>query len=78
MGLKECGRSNEAVFFRDDSLLRRTEVPIGRRCGVVFANNQEDAFEKAWTKYGNDTSCKLWVDEIPEDGYAFTVYKSEI
>ena len=65
-------------FFVMTVCSRRTEAPIGRRCGVVFANNQEDAFEKAWTKYGNDTFCKLWVDEIPEDGYAFTVYKSEI
>ncbi|MCM1221711.1 MAG: hypothetical protein NC548_45290 [Lachnospiraceae bacterium] len=65
-------------YFFCMTVCSRTGAPIGKRCGVVFANSQDEAFDKAWDKYGNDFSCKLWVEEVTEDGYNFTVYKSEI
>lgn len=65
-------------FFCMTVCNRRTEAPIGKRCGVVFADSEGEAERIAWEKYGSDAACKLWVEEVPEDGYDFTVYKSEI
>ena len=56
----------------------RTGAHIARRCGVVFAESQDTAFELAWEKYGTDNDCQPWVEEVPESGFSFTVYKSEI
>ena len=65
-------------FFCMTVCHHRTDAPIGKRCGVVFAYSEEEAEEIAWEKYGSNASCKLWVEEVPEDGYSFCVYKSEI
>ena len=51
---------------------------IGKRCGVVLADNKEEAEYIAWDKYGNDVTCQLWVEEVTADSYDFTVYRSEI
>ena len=32
----------------------------------------------AWDKYGNDATCQLWVEEVTDNSYDFTVYRSEI
>lgn len=56
----------------------RTCAPIAKKCGVVFADNAEAAEQLAWEKHGSDIACDLWVEEVTEDGYDFTVYKSEI
>ena len=58
--------------------IQRTGAAIGRRCGVVMADSSESAEETAWEQFGGDTACKLWVEEVPENGYDYTVYKSEI
>lgn len=65
-------------FFCMTVCHRRTDKRIGKRCGVVLADNKEDAERIAWEKYGNDASCQLWVEEVTADSYDFTVYKSEI
>ncbi len=65
-------------FFSMTVCSSRTGAPLGKQCGVVFADSQEEASDKAWNKYGSDNACKLWVEEVPEDGYSFIVYKSEI
>lgn len=65
-------------FFCMTVCSRRTGAAIGRRCGVVMADSPESADKTAWERFGNDASCKLWAEEVPEDGYDYTVYKSEI
>lgn len=65
-------------FFCMTVCARRTGAAIGRRCGVVMADGPEPAEELAWERFGGDAACKLWVEEVPEDGYSYTAYKSEI
>ena len=65
-------------FFCMTVCHHRTGAPIGKRCGIVFAGSAEAAERAAWEKYGGDTACQLWVEPVPEDGFGFTVYKSEI
>ena len=67
-----------AYFFCMTICFHRTGARIGKRCGVVFADSPEDAERTAWEKYGGDAACGLWVEPVPEDGFDFTVYKSEI
>ena len=68
----------KVFFFCMTVCSHRTGAPLGKRCGVVFAESTEEAEHTAWEKYGSDTACQLWVSLIPEDGFDFTVYKSEI
>ena len=56
----------------------RTGAHIARKCGVVFAESQEEALELAWKKYGTDNDCEPWVEEIPESGYVHAVYNGMI
>lgn len=56
----------------------RVSFPIGCRCGVVLADCQESAEKIAWERFGGGNACKLWAQEVPEDGYDYTVFKSEI
>ena len=65
-------------FFCMTLCQRRTGTPLGKRCGVVFADSADEAETIAWEKYGGENACKLWVNEVTEDGFDFTVYKSEI
>lgn len=65
-------------FFCMTVCHRRTDEHIGKRCGVVLANSQEEAEHIAWDKYGNDATCQLWVEEVTDNSYDFTVYRSEI
>lgn len=68
----------KTYFFCMTVCHRRTGEHIGKRCGVVLAGNEEEAERFAWNKYGNDATCQLWVEEVTEDSYDFTVYRSEI
>lgn len=68
----------KAYFFCMVVCHHRTGAHIGKRCGVVFAPDADTAERTAWDKYGGDNTCLPWVEEIPADGYDFTVYKSEI
>ena len=65
-------------FFCMTICAMRTGIAIGRRCGVVFADSRESAESTAWERFGGNSACKLWVDEVPEEGYDYNVYKSEI
>lgn len=65
-------------FFRMKVSHKRTGEIIAVRCGVVLAENNEEAERIAWDKFGNDLTCGLDVWEIPEDGFYYTVYRSEI
>ncbi len=65
-------------FFAMTITHRRTGVPLGKHCGVVFADSEEAATETAWEKFGSDTACQLWAEEVPEEGFSHIVYKSEI
>lgn len=67
----------KTYFFMLDIENRRGER-IGKRVGVVFAENEEQAREKAWELGGCDTACKLRITEVDEKGFNYTVYKSEI
>lgn len=68
----------KAYFFCMTVCNYRTGEHIGKRCGVVFASSSDEAERIAWEKYGGDFVCLPWVEEVPTDGYEFTVYKSEI
>ena len=68
----------KAFFFAMTVCSHRTGAHLGKRCGVVFAGDAEEAARIAWEKYGSDVACQLWVAEIPEEGYDYTIYKSEI
>ncbi len=46
----------------------RTGKDIGTRCGVVFATSLEEAEKIAWSKYGNDYTHNLSVEEVQGDG----------
>ena len=67
-----------AYFFCMTVCHGRTGAPLGKRCGVVFADSIKAAERAAWDKYGSDTACGLWVEPVPDGGFDFTVYKSEI
>ena len=70
---------NKKIFFFCVTVCHyRTGEHIGKRCGVVRADNEGEAERIAWDKYGNDAACQLWVEEVTEDSYDFTVYRSEI
>ena len=56
----------------------RTGEHIGKRCGVVLADNNEEAERIAEEKYGNDATYQLWVEEVPAEGFDYTVYKAHI
>ena len=75
---KKIQKTLKPYFFVMKVCHYRTDEVVAKRCGVVYAENEDDAQEIAWEKYGNDSSCALEVWEIPEGGMSFTVYKSEI
>jgi len=62
-------------FFIMKVCHHRTDEVIAKRCGVVFAENEEAAENLAWEKYGNNSTCGLEVWKIPEEGTSFVVYK---
>lgn len=70
--------SKKIFFFCMTVCHHRTGEHIGKRCGVVLADNEEEAERIAWDKYGNDAIFQLWVEEVTEDSYDFTIYRSEI
>lgn len=72
-----CSKKNP-YFFCITLCSPRTQAKIAKKVGVVYADNSEDAEKIVWERYWNDTACEPWVEEIPEDGYCFTVFKSEI
>ena len=51
-------------FFCMTVCNHRTGARIGKRCGVVFASNSDEAERIAWDKYGNDDTCLPWVEEV--------------
>lgn len=70
-------------FFTMKQSHSRTGAVLGIVTGVVVADSEEDARDKAWACAGNDSRYALEVDDITEqltqDGcFSFTVYKSEI
>lgn len=65
-------------FFCLTVCSHRTGAHLAKKVGVVYANSREEAENFVWEKLGSDVSCEPWVDEVPEEGYEFTVYKSEI
>ena len=77
-GCADMENSKSVFFFCMTVCNHRTGVPLGKRCGIVFAGSGEEAERIASEKYGNDASCQLWIAQVPEDGFEFTVYKGEI
>lgn len=70
---------NKSVYFFCMTVCHhRTGAALGKRCGVVFADSAEAAERIAWEKYGSGTACELWVEQIPDDGFDFTVYNGAI
>lgn len=67
-----------AYFFCMTVCQHRTGAPLGKRCGVVFAGSVQEAEGIAWDRYGGDNACRLWAEQVPDDGFDFTVYKSGI
>lgn len=63
-------------FFGMKVVSARSGEQIGMRCGVVLATSEDEASELAWEKYGGDTCCGIWVEEVNEDGVSHTIYKS--
>ena len=73
--MKEVGfMEKKAYFFCMTICHHRTDAPIGKRCGVVFAETSEAAENIAWEKYGSDSACKLWVEEVSPDGFEYEIY----
>ena len=64
--------NKNAYFFCMTVCHRRTGTPLGKRCGVVFADTSENAECIAWEKYGSDTACQLWVGRSPTMGLILT------
>lgn len=57
----------------------RTGENIAKITGVVSADSEERALEKAWELAGSDTAFGFIVEEIDlEKGYKHTVYKASI
>ena len=57
----------------------RTAEPMAKVVGVVTAENEDEAKDKAWKLAGNDCRALLSVEKIDaEEGYFYTVYKSQI
>lgn len=70
-------------FFTMKQSHSRTGAVLGIVTGVVIAENEEDARNKAWACVGSDSRYALEVDDITDrltqkGGFSFTVYKSEI
>lgn len=68
----------KAYFFCMTVCHHRTGAAIGKRCGIVFVDSATDAERIVQEKYGGDNTYLPWIQEITEEGFAFTVYKSEI
>ena len=57
----------------------RTMEHLAVNTGIVQAESEEEARQKAWNLAGSDTCCGLQVQEIdPAKGFSYIVYKSEI
>lgn len=67
--------TKKAYFFGMKVISSRDGEQLGVRCGVVFAVSEDEAFDLAWEKYGSDSSCGLWVEEVEESGFCHTMYK---
>ena len=65
-------------FFCPTVCSHRTGAHLAKKVGIVYASSREEAETLVWEKHGSDISCEPWVDEVSEEGYEFTVYKSEI
>lgn len=52
----------------------RTFKEIATRTGIVFAENQEIAESKIWTKYGGNNASKLCVWEVLGEIESYCVY----
>ena len=68
----------KAWFFCMTVVSPRTGARLGKRVGIVFADNADHAQNVAWDRFGSDNTCQLWVEYVPETGLDFTVYKSSI
>lgn len=69
----------KTYFFTMTMCHYRTFEHVGKMTGVVQAESEEAAYQKAWELAGSDTNCDLKVYEIDlEQGFRFAVYKSEI
>ncbi len=57
----------------------RNARSVGKTGCVVSASSEDEARDKLWQRYGGENSVLNSVLEInPEDGYSYTVYKSEM
>lgn len=69
----------EAYFYTITKTNRQSGERIGKTVGVVAAESENEAEEKAWALAGSATAYGLKVDKIDlNEGFKFTVYKSEI
>lgn len=62
---------SKAYFFCMTVTHHRTGADVGKRCGVIFAASPEEAEQIAWDRYGNDYTCRLWIEEVQEDGSCY-------
>lgn len=69
----------KTYFFTMTMCHYRTLENIGKITGVVQAELEEEARQKAWDLAGGDTCCNLEVYEVDaRQGYSYVVYRSEI
>ena len=73
LGDKTTARE-KPYFFTMKVHHHRDDREIATRTGIVFAENNDQAEEKAWSKYGSDSSCKLDVWEVSGDSESFCAY----
>lgn len=59
-------------FYRLQRYNRRDE-PIAVVVGIVFAENTEDAENRAWAKSGSDSSAGLEIFPVPEEGLDYFI-----
>lgn len=51
----------------------RTFEKIAVIVGVVLAETEEAAIQKAWEKSGGDTCSLVLIEEIPQDGFSYYI-----
>lgn len=70
----EKGRNfMDAYFYVIDKAHHRTMERIAVVTGVVFAENEKEAEDKAWERNGGITSSLTSISKIPEEGFNYYI-----
>ncbi len=56
----------------------RTLIPLGKTCGVLQAEDSEQALNKVNLLIGNVSSLEMMEEFYAENGFSYTVYRSSM